>query len=144
MWTKEPLARKRIFTQTPFSHSTWNFKPQNFKPRYFKPQKNSSRKTTCFFAPLRVSAWPKSQHQFDFKGWGLAMGRVGCRGLYERVSKSPVGWGWTVWAYGGGLSERICVAGGQSFKTKNARTANWNWQKSIKMLKNQQSRRKGR
>ena len=44
---KKPLARKRIFVQTPFSHSTLNLE-----------QKNSRRQTTRFFAPLPVSAWP--------------------------------------------------------------------------------------
>ena len=53
---KKPLARKRIFVQTPFSHSTLNLE-----------QKISRRKTTRFFAPLPVSAWPKSLLQFDFK-----------------------------------------------------------------------------
>ena len=53
---KKPLARKRIFVQTPFCHSTLNLE-----------QKNSRRKTTRFFAPLPVSAWPKSLLQFDFK-----------------------------------------------------------------------------
>ena len=32
-----------------------------------KAKKNSRRKTTRFFAPLPVSAWPKSLLQFDFK-----------------------------------------------------------------------------
>ena len=30
-------------------------------------EKNSRRKTTRFFAPFPVSAWPKSLLQFDFK-----------------------------------------------------------------------------
>ena len=53
---KKPLLRNRIFVQTPFSH-------------YFKirAKKNSRRKTTRFFAPFPVSAWPKSLLQFDFK-----------------------------------------------------------------------------
>ena len=36
---------------------------------YFKiiAKKNSRRKTTRFFAPFPVSAWPKSLLQFDFK-----------------------------------------------------------------------------
>ena len=42
---KKPLARKRIFVQTPFSHSTLNLE-----------RKNSRRKTTGFFALLPVSA----------------------------------------------------------------------------------------
>ena len=42
---KKPLARKRTFIQTPFSHSTLNLK-----------QKNSRRKTARLFAPLPVSA----------------------------------------------------------------------------------------
>ena len=42
---KKPLARKRIFVQIPFSHSTLNLE-----------RKNSRRKTTRFFAPLPVSA----------------------------------------------------------------------------------------
>ena len=29
---KKPLARKRIFVQTPFSHSTLNLEPKNFTP----------------------------------------------------------------------------------------------------------------
>ena len=54
MW-KKPQARKRIFVQTPFSHSTLKLE-----------RKNSRRKTTLFFAPFPVSAWPKSLLQFDF------------------------------------------------------------------------------
>ena len=42
---RKPLARKRIFVQTPFSHSTLNLE-----------RKISRRKTTRFFAPLPVSA----------------------------------------------------------------------------------------
>ena len=30
---KKPLARKRIFVQTPFSHSTLNIEQKNFKPQ---------------------------------------------------------------------------------------------------------------
>ena len=37
MWTKKPLARKRIFVQTPFSHSSLKLE-----------RKNSRRKTTRF------------------------------------------------------------------------------------------------
>ena len=37
---------------------------------YFKfREKNSHRKTTRFFAPFPVSAWPKSLLQFDLKSW---------------------------------------------------------------------------
>ena len=53
---KTQQARKRIFVQTPFSHSTLNLE-----------RKISRRKTTRVFAPLPVSAWPKSLLQFDFK-----------------------------------------------------------------------------
>ena len=53
---KKPLQRNRIFVQTPFSHSTLKLE-----------RKNSRRKTTRFFAPFPVSAWPKSPLQFDFK-----------------------------------------------------------------------------
>ena len=42
---KKPLARKRIFVQTPFSHSNLNLE-----------RKISRRKTTRFFAQLPVSA----------------------------------------------------------------------------------------
>ena len=42
---KKPLPIKRIFVQTPFSHSTLNLE-----------RKISRRKTTRFFAPLPVSA----------------------------------------------------------------------------------------
>ena len=42
---KKTPERKRIFVQTPFSHSTLKLE-----------RKNSSRKTTRFFAPLPVSA----------------------------------------------------------------------------------------
>ena len=38
---KKSIARKQIFVQTPFSHSTLNLE-----------QKNSCRKTTRFLAPL--------------------------------------------------------------------------------------------
>ena len=41
---KKPLARKRIFVQTPFSHSTFNLDRKNFTP-----QNNSLfRSTSCF------------------------------------------------------------------------------------------------
>ena len=53
---KKPLARKRIFVQTPFSHSTLNLE-----------RTISRRKTTRYFAPFPVSARPKSLLQFDFK-----------------------------------------------------------------------------
>ena len=53
---KKTLARKRIFVQTRFSHSALNLE-----------RKISRRKTTRFFAPFPVSAWPKSLLQFDFK-----------------------------------------------------------------------------
>ena len=53
---KKPQARKRFFVQTTFSHSTLKIE-----------QKNSRRKTICFFAPFPVLAWPKSLFQFDFK-----------------------------------------------------------------------------
>ena len=43
---KKPLARKRIFVQTPFSHSTPKLERETF----------SRRKTTRFFAPFPVSA----------------------------------------------------------------------------------------
>ena len=42
---KKPLARKRIFVQTLFSHSTFKF----------KAKKILRRKTTHVFAPLPVS-----------------------------------------------------------------------------------------
>ena len=53
---KKPPERRRVFVQTPFSHSALKFE-----------RKISNRKTTRFFAPLPVSAWPKSLLQFDFK-----------------------------------------------------------------------------
>ena len=54
-WEQKPLARKRIF-EAPFSRSTLKIE-----------RKISHRKTRCLFAPLLVSAWPKSLLQFDFK-----------------------------------------------------------------------------
>ena len=53
---KKPLARNRIFVQKSFSRPTLKLE-----------QKKSHRKTTRFFAPIPVSAWPKSLLQFDFK-----------------------------------------------------------------------------
>ena len=53
---QKQLPRNRILVQTPFSHSTLKLE-----------QKNSRPKTTPFFAPFPVSAWPKSLLQFDFK-----------------------------------------------------------------------------
>ena len=52
---KKPLARKRIFVQPPFSHSTLNL-----EQKIFTPQNHS------LFRFL-VSPWPKSLLQFDFK-----------------------------------------------------------------------------
>ena len=49
---KKPLARKRIFVQTPFSHSALKLEQKNFTPQ------NHS---------LFRLAWPKSLLQFDFK-----------------------------------------------------------------------------
>ena len=42
---KKPLARKRIFVQTPFSHSTLNLEQNNFTPQIHS-----------LFAPLPLSA----------------------------------------------------------------------------------------
>ena len=56
---KKPLATKRNFVQTTFSHSTLKLE-----------QKNSRRKTTRFFAPISVSAWQKPLLQSDFKNYG--------------------------------------------------------------------------
>ena len=53
---KKTIARKRIFVETPFSHSTLKLE-----------QKSSRCKTTRLFAPLPVSARPKSLLQFDLK-----------------------------------------------------------------------------
>ena len=53
---KKPLARKQIFVQTPFSHSTLKLQ-----------LKKITTQNCSIFAPLRVSAWPKSPLQFDFK-----------------------------------------------------------------------------
>ena len=53
---KKPLPRNQIFVQTPFTQPTLKLE-----------RKNSRRKTTRFFAPFPVSAWPKSLLQFDFK-----------------------------------------------------------------------------
>ena len=46
-----------------------NFCSNTIFSLYFKirAKKNSRRKTTRFFAPFLVSAWPKSPLQFDFK-----------------------------------------------------------------------------
>ena len=46
-----------------------NFCSNTIFALYFKirAKKNPRRKTTRFFAPFPVSAWPKSQLQFDFK-----------------------------------------------------------------------------
>ena len=41
---KKPLARKRIFVQTPFSHSTLNLERKNFTPR----NHSLFRSTFCF------------------------------------------------------------------------------------------------
>ena len=56
MWTKNHDRESEFLSKHPFSRSTLNLE-----------QKNSRRKTTRFFAPLPVSAWPKSLLQFDFK-----------------------------------------------------------------------------
>ena len=45
---KKPLERKRIFVQTPFSHSTLKLERKNFTLQNLQ--------TTRFFAPLPVSA----------------------------------------------------------------------------------------
>ena len=41
---KKPLARKRIFVQTPFSHSTLNLERKNFTPQNY----SLFRSTSCF------------------------------------------------------------------------------------------------
>ena len=53
---QKTIARKRIFVQTPFSHSTLKLERKKFTTR-----------TIRFFAPLPVSARPKSPLQIDFK-----------------------------------------------------------------------------
>ena len=41
---QKPLARKRIFVQTPFSHSTLNLEQKNFTPQ----NHSLFRSTSCF------------------------------------------------------------------------------------------------
>ena len=41
---KKPLTRKRIFVQTPFSHSTLNLERKNFRPQ----NHSLFRCTSCF------------------------------------------------------------------------------------------------
>ena len=41
---KKPLGRKRIFVQTPFSHSTLNLERKNFSPQNHSPFCS----TSCF------------------------------------------------------------------------------------------------
>ena len=60
----KPVARKRIFVQTPFSHSTLNLS-----------KKNSRHKNTRFFSPLPVSAWLKSLLKNHFEQFSLFSGK---------------------------------------------------------------------
>ena len=60
---KLPHVNKKTITEKP------NFCSNTVFSLYFKirAKKISRRKTTRFFAPFPVSAWPKSLLQFDFK-----------------------------------------------------------------------------
>ena len=53
---KTTSEKANFCSNTVFAHSTLNLE-----------RKKSRHKTTRFFAPLPVSAWPKSLLQFDFK-----------------------------------------------------------------------------
>ena len=53
---KKPLARKRTFVQTPFSHSTLKLVRKSFTPQNY----SLFRSTSCFGVT-------KSPLQFDFK-----------------------------------------------------------------------------
>ena len=55
---KKPLARKRIFVQTPFPHSNLNLKRKNFTS-----QNHSVFRSTSCFGVTKT----KSLLQFDFK-----------------------------------------------------------------------------
>ena len=76
---KKQLARKIVSFQTPFSHSTSKLE-----------QKNSRQKTTRSFAPLPVSARPKSLLPFDFQNHEkceqIFHQRLNCRN--ERLNNS--------------------------------------------------------
>ena len=49
---KKPLARKQMFVQTPFSHSTWKLKQKHFTPQ------NHSCSTFCFgVAKITTPIW---------------------------------------------------------------------------------------
>ena len=47
---KQPLARKRIFVQTPFSHSTLNLERKNFTP-----QNHSLFCSTSCFGVIKIT-----------------------------------------------------------------------------------------
>ena len=47
---KKPLARKRIFVQTPFSHSTLNLERKNFTP-----QNHSLFRSTSYFGVTKIT-----------------------------------------------------------------------------------------
>ena len=47
---KKPVARKRIFVQTPFSHSTLKLEPKNFTP-----QNHSLFRSTCCFGVTKIT-----------------------------------------------------------------------------------------
>ena len=50
MLTKKPLARKRIFVQTTFSHSTLKLEQKNFTP-----QNHSLFLSTSFFGVTKIT-----------------------------------------------------------------------------------------
>ena len=78
MWTKKTTSEKWKINSNKklglewavnelWKHIRKKSDPKNRKNSKKQSEKNSRRKTTRFFAPFPVSAWPKSLLQFDFK-----------------------------------------------------------------------------
>ena len=54
---KKPLARKRIFVQTPFSHSTLELEQKNFTPQNHYFHSTSCFSVTKITTPIWVQTW---------------------------------------------------------------------------------------
>ena len=71
-WTKNSKNQSEIAAcQQKTTTENSNFCSNTVFSLYFKirAKKNTRRKTTRFFAPFTVAAWPKSLLQFDFKNY---------------------------------------------------------------------------
>ena len=80
---KLPHVNKKTTTEKP------NFCSNTIFSLYFKIRaKKSRRKTTRFFAPFPVSAWPKSVLQFDFKNHEIMCEQILKKNIAGRIPET--------------------------------------------------------